>query len=526
MVYQKEKRDEVRKQREEEKKKIDEEKRKHDEEERARRRSRRELITNEEEASKVKPDVEDGASESSTEDLKSIKKEDESVGKADVKEDKVKNSPATNHDSPAVVSRRGRKKKVIPSEVGSPHRAATVEKQDVNEDIQVKPEKGLSADVVKSGLDEESHVSSSVHDDSSKDEIPDADPELDKFIAQAQAPIDDEPLGNPEQPFVEEKGISSPKPTKVAPRQPSSSDLSPSSATKRKRQPPMHSQDYVSSLNLHKETLSNKSEKVGHVKKTGVKSARGINHSNPGLSDELDILASGFADGQGSPKLYVKKATTRGRGRRPSQGIVRSHIADSTTNEASEMSKDKWNNQSSPTKLTSSVGSKFSSPSGSAELSASKIFALQRAKGLKFMPPQNRHLSSPREQALGHLASDELAGKAERLSKGVKVLKGRRLSAESHTTEKKTENSHADGLQSGVSKKVRPVLSNVEDNGVSAEDDLEEKVVENGSIALPKQPQPLPLQSPPVKKGKPFSPKKQSPSIGVCSLWNQDLFLQ
>ena len=285
----------------------------------------------------------------------------------------------------------------------------------------------------------------------------------------------------------------------------------------------MHKKDYVNSLNaksLHKESSPNIADKVGHMKMILPKNFRGTNHDTPGLSDELDKLAVGFAsdDGQESPTLFVKKASVRGRGRRPSHGIIRSHISDTKANEASAMSREQWNNQSPPSKLTAN------SPTGSPELSASKLLAMQKAKGLKVMPP-NRRLSLAREQAFGDQASDEFADKVERLGKGVKVLKGRRICVESNSSERKTENSHGEILQSGVLKKARYVLSKVEDNGVSAEDNPEEKVVENGSLPLPKQPQTPPLQSPPVKKSKPLSPKKQSPSIGVCSLWNQDLFL-
>jgi hypothetical protein len=288
----------------------------------------------------------------------------------------------------------------------------------------------------------------------------------------------------------------------------------------------MHRKDYVSSLSpklLYLDSSPTKAVKTGLVKVAAPKNAKGVNHGTPDLSSALDDIATGFAsdDGDESPRNYKKKLSTRGRGRRPSLGIVRSHMADSTTNETSDTVLE--GNGESKILPLAFKSPKLNSPPGSAELSAGKLLAMQRARGLKVMPP-NRRLSLAREQALGVGGSDELSGKVERLGKGIKVLKGRRLSTESSSVERRMENSHSEVLQSGVSKKSRPVLSKVQDNGVSVEDGVEEKVVENSSLSLPKQPLPHPMQSPSVKKTKTLLPKKQSPSIGISSLWNQDIF--
>lgn len=590
----KNKRDEEKKRKEEEKMKLDTEKKKLYEEERARRRSRREQITSEEEGLKTKlngSDLEDAFSESS------VNSEDkhtsalkEASASCDEDNHSVKNGFNTNlkalksrksfkgiskvspeGKSPGV-SKRGRKRKIIVAEESNS--SIRVKKEGVKEEYSQRIEDDLNEinNGIKAVEDEESQITSSVLDNSSKDEIPDADPSLDKFMVQTPAPMDDEPLQSRNTPSVKRIKLSSPKSDKEH-----SNEASPGSVSKRARKPPAHNMDYVNSQNLNlksmKDSTPDKPDKVSYVKKTTSKKQQDTKFDKVGLMDELEDLATGFAsdDGMDSPKILPKKTSSRGRGKRLSLGIVRSRTADSTTGEISDAKSQTFSpntlkspagSRFSPNPLKSPVGSHFSpnplkspnshklapkslkspdsyqsppsslksppggfgSPrSGSSEkLSASKIFAMQRAKGLKVMPP-NRRLSLAREQALGARFEEDVPDKVERAVKGLKIMKGRRSSVEANSSEKKTENLHGELLQSGIVKKVRPVLSKVEDNGMSVDEDMEDKVVENSSLALPKTPQPHAMQSPPNKKMKPSSPKKSSPGIGVSSLWNQDI---
>lgn len=519
------KRDEERKRREEEKLKVDEDRRKQYEEERARRRSRREQLSNEEEAAKVKPsnsDLDEVKSEVSTSsDDKNNQPSANDRGSISDKLKDIKNSSGP--------SRRGRKKKVIPPESGSSHLAADVKDQKFKEEeAQRHKEEYIETNVVALTVaDEESQITSSGLNDASKDEIPDADPALDKFLVQTPTPIDDEPS-----PVSKKMKLSSPKHGKVPLKQ-----TSPSSITKRRRKPPMH-KDFINSQNLNmnslRESTPDKAEKLSHTKKYGSKKSRETNFDKESLLDELQDVASGFAsdDGQDA-KFLSRKPNIRGKGKRLSLGTTRSQVADSTTGEIpGGARKDASPNHPSPNIMKSPTSCGVSPFSGSPlspsqirspeKLKASTLFAMQRQRGLKIMPP-NRRLSLAREQALSVRLGDEAAGKVERSAKGLKVLKGRRSSAETNPNDKKTENLHGDVLQSGLSKKIRPVLSKVQDNGVSVEDDVEDKQVESMLLPLPKQPQPRPIQSPPLKKVMPSS-QKQSPAVPVCSLWNQDLY--
>lgn len=531
---QKKKRDEERKRKEEEKMKLDEEKRKQYEEERAKRRSRREQI-NEEEAAKTKPsDLDDADSEVSTgsdgkpgklcsveeltmnsrlstdDDLQENSKQNQS--KIDQK--LVINETAASEQSPEkVLKKRGRKKKVVPSEMNCSLPPEETTKEDgVKNLTQISTQNDQQTqDTGKSVEDEESHISSSC-----MDEIPEADPALDKFIVQTPAPIDDEQLPkSPETPLVKKIKVMSPKSEKAV-----SNEVSPSSITKRRRKPPMHKKDYINSLNLNLNSLKESTPEKSQVKKL-VRNHKNGNFDREGLIGELQDLATGFAsdDGQDSPKLVVKKASVRGgRGKSLSLVAVRSHTADSTTSDAVDAgSKGESSNHASPTVPDRLL----ESPPLTEVLSASQIFAMQKAKGLKVMPP-NRRLSLAREQALNARLGDEVSDKVERSGNGLKILKGRRLSAETSPGGKKTENLHGEVQQSGAVKRGRPVLSKVQDNGVSVDDDLEDKA-ESNSVPIPKQPQPHSMQSPPAKKIRAASPKKQSPGIGVSSLWNQDI---
>ncbi|KAK3914863.1 Histone-lysine N-methyltransferase, H3 lysine-36 specific [Frankliniella fusca] len=572
-----------------EKKKLDTEKRKQYEAERAKRRSRREQIT-EEEGSKVKQsssDIDDAASEVSinsdkstgnskettvsgddvlSEDNGSIKNESSASVKAVKQRRPWKGSPRVSPvgKSPGA-SKRGRKRKIVPSEE-SKH--SLVKKEASKEEYSQRIEDDLNEinNGIKAVEDEESHISSSVLENSVKDEIPDADPALDKFIVQAPAPMDDEPLDSPDTPSSKRIKLSGPKSDRDY-----SNEASPGSISKRRRKLPAHNLNYTNSQNRQlknmKESTPDKLEKVTSVKKSVLKKQHDTKFVKGDLLDELEDLAAGFAsdDGLDSAHILSKKSSSRGRGKRLSLGVVRSRNADSTTGEILDIEKmqplstnslkSPVGSRISPNPLKSPVGSRmspstlkspmslnlspksfkspgsnqlspntFKSPSGGSpeKLSASKIFAMQRAKGLKVMPP-NRRLSLAREQALSSRAGDDVPDKVERAGKGLKIMKGRRSSMETNSSEKKNENLHGDLPQSGIVKKVRPVLSKVEDNGVSVDDEAVDKVVENNSLPLPKTPQPNSMQSPPNKKLKPTSPKKPSPSIGVSSLWNQDI---
>ncbi|XP_034232621.1 histone-lysine N-methyltransferase NSD2 isoform X2 [Thrips palmi] len=529
------KRDEQRKLMEEEKRKVDEEKKRQYEEERARRRSRRALISNEEET------VDDSFSEGSAlgdNDIPLDVKRDSTDEKVDDKEvskgkngqlrtySKADNQPSSAKKTPKakvaseikdaspVPSRRGRKKKIVPVEDDSLHLtgesntvALKKEPQSIEDDLkEIKMEPNSV---------EESQISSSHSNDAAKDDIPDADPTLDKFIL-APLPMDDSPES-----FSKKKRKKSNSPKSIDNAPPN--EASPSSVTKRKRKPPVHNMDYVNSqsLNLKRSYGDSTPDRPSSIKKLYPKKPKETNFDKNGLVDELEDIATGFAsdDSQESPQIKFKKSGGKGR---LSLNHVRSHTADSTTGDIPDtFSKDKNGPYVSPKKLKSPVTpATHLSPGSPVKLSAAKIFAMQRAKGLKVMPP-NRRLSSAREQALGSRLSDEADERVERSGKGLKVMKGRRFSAESNAEDKKTENLHGESPQSGVSKKVRPVLSKVEDNAVSVEDDVEDKTLENGVLPPARHLQSHPMQSPPSKRIREASPKKST--IGVCSLWNQDI---
>lgn len=521
---------------EEEKRKIDEEKKKQYEEERARRSSRRDQIRNGETAVAKSPDVDDTFSDGSgmgdidapvnvkkelTKENLEVSTEKKENPRASLKPLSSKKTPKANvvsevKDASPVPSRRGRKKKVVPVDDNNLNLTGEIKKelpQSIEDDLK-------EIKMLKPNLTEESQISSSHCNDAMKDDIPDADPTLDKFIL-APVPMDDSP-----ETFSKKKRKKSvsPKSDNALPN-----EASPSSVTKRRRKPPSHNMDYVNSqsLNLKRPYLDSSPDKPSSIKKLYSKKSKETKFDKMGLTDELEDIATGFLsdDSQESPKIHLKKGGGRGKRLSLGHGHVRSHTADSTTGDIPDTTgKDKSGSHMSPMspkKLKSPVTPLAHLPPGSPEkLSASKIFAMQRAKGLKVMPP-NRRLSSAREQALGSRLDDVPDDRVERSGKGLKVMKGRRFSGDSIAEQKKTENLHGEVLQSGGLKKVRPILSKVEDNGVSVEDDVEDKALENGLLQSPKQPQPHPMQSPPSKKMRAASPKK-SP-IGVCSLWNQDL---
>lgn len=522
------KRDEQKKQMEEEKRKIDEEKKKQDEEERARRRSRRALMTDDAEDAVAKSsDADDTLSDGSAmsdNDVPLNVRRAQVEAKLEEKEKVRKNSkvetpstsakrtpkakvPSDVKDGSPVPSRRGRKKKIVPEENDSSSERFKKElPQSIEDDLkEIKME-------MKPNLTEESQISSSHCNDALKDDIPDADPSLDKFI-QAPMPMDD----SPESPSNKKSRKSiSPKSDKALPN-----EVSPSSVTKRRRKPPVHNMDYVNSqsLNLKRPYGDTTPDKPSFAKKVYSRKPKEMNFDDSGLTDTLQDIATGFAsdDSQESPKMQFKKVV--GKGKRLSLSQVRSHTADSTTCDIPDTtSNDKTGTSLSPKKVKSPVTpNALVSPGSSGKLSASKIFAMQRAKGLKVMPP-NRRLST----ALGSRVVVETDERGTRPGKGLKVM-GRRFSADSNADGKRTENLHGESPLSGVSKKGRPVLSKVEDNGGSVEDDMEDKDLENGMLTSPKQPQSHPMQSPPSKKLRVASPKK-SPISGF-SLWNQDLFL-